>query len=120
MPRGQVRTGLVCGYCNGQMVRLRSRFGQPGNPRQFTSDHVFPACRPFDMPDWAMMNRAANRIYCCASCNFRKGDLHPLTWLLLMPGDPRLLIFKLHLLGVGNGAIESVMKQRLQRSAQAA
>ncbi len=111
---------IVCGYCNGPMVKLRTRLGNRDNPRQITVDHVFPTCRPFDMPDSGLMNRPANRVFCCAGCNIRKGNLHPLAWLRIVPGDPRLLIAKLHLLGVRDDVIDPVMQARRDGAVRAA
>lgn len=105
--------GLVCGYCNGPMVTVvPNREGRAVNPRTMTRDHIFPECRPQDMPDPAQMSRAANRVFCCRECNTRKGSMHPLAWLRIMPGDWRLLAHKLHSLGVSPEAVDDVLDQR--------
>ena len=115
---GEVR-GIVCGYCGCRMREPVSRLGVANSPRTMTEDHVFPQCRPQDMPDPSLIHRRPNRIWACLDCNRRKANLHPLHWLLIMPEHGwRLLVRKLHDLGVSDDRIEPVLSARRERQSR--
>lgn len=70
----------ICPYCGHGFVNANSKqrkYRLP--PRADTIDHIYPANIP--IPNGLPRNALLNKLRCCADCNGRKADLHPLLWL---------------------------------------
>lgn len=52
--------------------------------QRITDDHVFPRA---SMPQRDEAWHKLNKVPCCRACNGRKGSMHPLDWLALLPNN---------------------------------
>lgn len=74
-----------CEYCGKpfQKPQPNARTLKRYNP---TIDHLYPqvVALPTGLRDW---NDPKNKHRACHECNGKKGHIHPLTWLTIMPSD---------------------------------
>jgi hypothetical protein len=76
-----------CIYCGCELLPVASWDKVEPRPGHLaTIDHVFPRrmIRYEVRPAWWL---AMNEQFCCSTCNGRKGGVHPLKWLAIMPSD---------------------------------
>lgn len=109
-----------CFYCGVEMTRAYPvKKGMGGFiPSTETIDHVFPKriIRHEKRSDeW----HGKNQVFCCAGCNARKGNMHPLKWLVICT-YPRQLMRLLVELGVPKRRVEKWEAKRARADADPA
>ncbi len=91
--------GRHCFYCGVGMKRPPRviRRGWGGHPVDTeTVDHVFPR-RMIKHEVRSAWWHGMNQVFCCHGCNQRKGQMHPLQWLVIcaFPGQLERLLVEL-------------------------
>jgi hypothetical protein len=74
------RTRRNCFYCNASTQR-GTRYRHNGMTR--TIDHVYPRSGR-QMHGMSTRQQQLNCVVACQKCNVRKGNKHPLSWLVIM------------------------------------
>lgn len=106
-----MRHCIYCGVGMTHPARFLRRGWGGQVPDTETVDHVFPK-RILKHEKRSGLWHSNNQVFCCYACNQKKGQMHPLNWLVIVP-FPAALAALLVELGVPKRRVDKWLAKRV-------